>query len=134
MSAPGVGPLVSITFKTAIDDPGRIQKSKAVGVLFGLTPRKYQSGETDVTGGVSCVGDEMARTALYEAANAVLSRVTRFSALKRWGIDVAKRRGAKRAKVALARKIGVILHRMWVDGTSFRWTKEASKAPQLAQA
>jgi transposase len=134
MSAPGVGPLVSITFKTAIDDPARIRKSKGVGALLGLTPRKYQSGETDVTGGVSCVGDEMARTALYEAANAVLSRVTRFSALKRWGLDVAKRRGSKRAKVALARKIGVILHRMWVDGTSFRWTKEASKAPQLAHA
>lgn len=134
MSAPRVGPLVSITFKTAIDDPARIRKSKAVGALLGLTPRKYQSGETDVTGGVSCVGDEMARTALYEAANAVLSRVTRFSALKRWGMDVAKRRGTKRAKVALARKIGVILHRMWVEGTSFRWTKEASKAPQLARA
>jgi transposase len=134
MSAPGVGPLVAITFKTAIDDPGRIRKSKAVGALFGLTPRKYQSGETDVTGGVSCVGDEMARTALYEAANVLLSRVTRFSALKRWGMDVAKRRGMKRAKVALARKIGVILHRMWVDNTSFRWSKDASKTPQLAQA
>ena len=129
-----MGPLVAITFKTAIDDPTRIRKSKAVGALFGLTPRKYQSGETDVTGGVTCVGDEMVRTALYEAANALLSRVTRFSALKRWGMDVAKRRGMKRAKVALARKIGVILHRMWVDGTSFRWTKEASKAPQLAHA
>jgi transposase len=133
MTAPGVGALVAITFKTAIDDPTRIKKSKAVGALFGLTPRKYQSGETDITGGVSLVGDEMARTALYEAANALLSRVTRFSALKRWGIDVAKRRGVKRAKVALARKIGVILHRMWVDGTSFRWTKEG-KAPQLVHA
>ena len=109
MTAPGVGALVAITFKTAIDDPTRIRKSKAVGALFGLTPRKYQSGETDVTGGVTRVGDEMVRTALYEAANALLSRVTRFSALKRWGMDVAKRRGTKRAKVALARKIGVIL-------------------------
>jgi transposase len=134
MSAPGVGPLVAITFKTAIDDPARIRKSKAVGALLGLTPRKYQSGETDVTGGLSCVGDEMARTPLYEAANAVLSRVTRFSALKRWGMDVAKRRGTKRAKVAMARKLGVILHRMWMEGTSFRWTKEASQAPQVARA
>jgi transposase len=65
----------------------------------------------------------MVRTALYEAANILLSRVTRFSALKRWGMEVAKRRGLKRAKVALARKIGVILHRMWVDGTDFCWTK-----------
>lgn len=133
MTAPGVGALVAITFKKAIDDPTRIRKSKAVGALFGLTPRKYQSGETDVTGGVTRVGDEMVRTALYEAANALLSRVTRFSALKRWGMDVAKRRGTKRAKVALARKIGVILHRMWVDGTSFRWTKEG-KATQHVNA
>jgi transposase len=133
MTAPGVGALAAITFKTAIDDPARIKKSKAVGALFGLTPRKYQSGETDITGGISLVGDEMVRTALYEAANALLSRVTRFSALKRWGMDVAKRRGVKRAKVALARKIGVILHRMWVDGTSFRWTKEG-KTLQLVHA
>jgi transposase len=133
MTAPGVGALAAITFKTAIDDPARIKKSKAVGALFGLTPRKYQSGETDITGGISLVGDEMVRTALYEAANALLSRVTRFSALKRWGMDVAKRRGVKRAKVALARKIGVILHRMWVDGTSFRWTKEGKKL-QLVHA
>ena len=134
MTAPGVGPLVAITFKTGVDDPSRIAKSRAVGALFGLTPRKYQSGETDVTGGISRVGDELVRTALYEAANILLSRVTRFSALKRWGMDVAKRRGAKRAKVALARKIGVILHRMWVDATNFRWTKEPPKVPQLVRA
>ena len=83
-----------------------------------------------MTGGVSCVGDTMARTALYEAANVILSRVMKFSALKRWGMDVAKRRGAKRAKVALARKLGVILHRMWVEEKDFRWTKEP--APQAA--
>jgi transposase len=134
MTTPGVGPLVAITFKTGVDDPTRIGKSKGVGSLFGLTPKKYQSGETDVTGGISRVGDAMVRTALYEAANILLSRVTRFSALKRWGLDIAKRRGLKRAKVALARKIGVILHRMWIDGTSFRWTKEASKTQQLVQA
>src|SRR5215510_14829179 len=101
---------------------------KAVGPLFGLTPKKYQSGETDVTGGISRVGDAMVRTILYEAANILLTRITRFSALKRWGMDVAKRRGMKRAKVALARKIGVILHRMWIDGTTFRWTKSQSTA------
>ena len=123
MTVPGVGPVVAITFKTAVDDPARISKSKAAGPLFGLTPKKYQSGETDVTGGITRAGDTMVRTALYEAANILLSRVTRFSALKRWAMEVAKRRGLKRAKVALARKIGVILHRMWVDGTDFRWTK-----------
>jgi len=89
-------------FKSAVDDPSRIAKSKAVGALFGLTPKKYQSGEKDVTGGITRTGDEMVRTALYEAANVLLSRITRFSKLKRWGMDVAKRRGSKRAKVALA--------------------------------
>jgi transposase len=134
MTTPGVGPLVAITFKTAVDDPTRIGKSKAVGALFGLTPKKYQSGEIDITGGISRVGDGMVRTALFEAANILLSRVTRFSALKRWGMDLVKRRGAKRAKVALACKIGVILHRMWIDGTNFRWTREAPKVQQLVQA
>ena len=77
----------------------------------------------DVTGGISRVGDEMVRTALYEAANALLTRVQRFSALKRWGMDIAKRRGAKRARVALARKLAVILHRIWIDGIDFRWSR-----------
>ena len=84
--------MVAVTFKSAVDDPSRIAKSKAVGALFGLTPKKYQSGEKDVTGGITRTGDEMVRTALYEAANVLLSRITRFSKLKRWGMDVAKRR------------------------------------------
>ena len=123
MTVPSVGPLVAITYKSAMDDPSRIAKSKAAGALFGLTPKKYQSGEKDVTGGITRTGDEMVRTALYEAANVLLSRITRFSKLKRWGMDVAKRRGSKRAKVALARKLAVILHRMWVDGTTYRWAE-----------
>ena len=131
MTVPGVGPLVAVTFKSAVDDPRRITKSKAVGALFGLTPKKYQSGEKDITGGITRAGDGMVRTALYEAANVLLSRTTRFSKLKRWGMDVAKRRGSKRAKVALARKIAVILHRMWIDGTTYRW---AEAKPIAAQA
>lgn len=124
MSVPGVGALTAITFKTAIDDPGRITKSRDVGPLFGLTPKRYQSGETDVMGRISKAGDGLVRTALYEAANAMLTRATRMSALKRWAMDVAKRRGHNRALVALARKLAVILHRMWVDGTTFRWTRQ----------
>ena len=123
MTTPSVGAIVAITYKSALDDPNRIKKSRNAGPLFGLTPKRYQSGETDVTGGISRVGDAMVRTALYEAANVLLSRVTRFSALKSWGLQVAKRRGLKRAKVAVARKLAVILHRMWLDGTTFRWTK-----------
>ena len=128
MTVPGVGALVAVTFRSAVDDPARFGKSKAVGAHFGLTPKKYQSGETDVTGGISKVGDAMVRTALYEAANAVLSRPIRFSALKRWAMQVAKRRGLKRAKVALARKLAAVLHRMWVDGTEFHWGKEVVAA------
>jgi transposase len=128
MTVPGVGALVAITFKSAVDDPSRFTSSKAVGAHFGLTPRKYQSGETDVTGSISKVGDAMVRTALFEAAHILLTRTSRFSSLKRWAMEVARRRGMKRAKVALARKLGTVLHRMWVDGTEFRWSKEAQPA------
>src|SRR6188508_1054781 len=126
MTAPGVGALVAVTFKTAVDDPGRFRTAKAVGAHFGLTPKRYQSGETDVTGGISKVGDAMGRTALYEAANVMLTRTTRVSALKRWALEVTRRRGMKRAKVALARKLAGVLHRMWANGTDFRWGKEAA--------
>ncbi|MBI5162921.1 MAG: IS110 family transposase [Magnetospirillum sp.] len=128
MTVPGVGALTALTFKSAVDDPTRFSSSKAVGPHFGLTPKKYQSGETDVTGAISKVGDEMARTALYEAAQVMLIRVRSFSTLKRWAMEVAKRRGMKRATVALARKLATVLHRMWVDGTDFRFGKEAAAA------
>jgi transposase len=120
--------LNAVTFTSGVDDPGRFTRSKGVGAHFGLTPRKYQSGETDVTGAVSRVGDAMVRTALYEGAHILLTRAVRFSALKRWALEVARRRGMKRAKVALARKLAVILHRMWVNGTTFRWGREAAAA------
>src|SRR5690242_20108537 len=120
MTAPGVGALVAVTFKAAVDDPGRFRTAKAVGAHFGLTPKRYQSGETDVTGGISKVGDATVRTALYEAANAMLTRSSGVSALKRRALEVARRRGAKRAKVALARKLAGVLHRMWATGTDFR--------------
>ncbi len=126
MSVPGVGAVVAITFRSGVDDPRRFRRSRDVGPHFGLTPRKYQSGELDVTGSISKVGDPMVRTALYEAASVMLTRTVRMSPLKSWAMAVAKRRGAKKARVALARKLGVILHRMWVDGTSFRWTSETA--------
>jgi transposase len=128
MTVPGVGALVAITFTTAVDDPARFRRSRAVGAHFGLTPKKYQSGETDVTGGISRAGDVMARTALYEAANVMLTRTRRFSALERWGLEVARRRGVKRARVALARKLATVLHRLWVDGSSFRFGTEVAAA------
>jgi transposase len=128
MTVPGVGALVAITFTSAIDDPGRFARSRAVGAHFGLTPKKYQSGETDVTGGISKVGDAMVRSALYEAANVMLTRAGRLSSLKRWALAVAGRRGMKRAKVALARKLASVLHRMWLDRTGFRFGKEIAAA------
>jgi len=124
MSVPGVGAIVAITFKSGVDDPTRFRRSRDVGPHFGLTPRKYQSGELDVTGSITKVGDRMVRTALYEAASVMLTRTVRFSSLKAWGMAVAKRRGTRKARVALARKLAVILHRMWVDGTTFRWSNE----------
>jgi transposase len=128
MTAPGVGALVAITFRTAVDEPDRFRSSKSVGAHFGLTPKRYQSGETDVAGGISKAGDTMVRTALYEAANVILSRPVRFNGLKRWAMEVAKRRGLKRAKVALARKLACVLHRMWRDGSEFRWGPEMAAA------
>ncbi len=128
MTVPGVGPVVAVTFKAAVDDPGRFARSKAVGAHFGLVPRKYQSGEVDRTGRISKVGDALVRTALFEAANVMLSRTVRVSALKAWALRVAARQGAKKAKVALARKLAVVLHRIWVDGTSFRWGKTMEAA------
>ena len=128
MSAPGVGALVALTYRSAVDDPSRFEKSSAIGAYFGLTPKKYQSGETDRDGGVSKVGDGMVRTALFEAAHIMLTRAVRFSSLKRWALGVAQRRGMKRAKVALARKLGVVLHRMWVEATEFRWSSSVTAA------
>ena len=128
MTVPGVGAVVAMTFTSAIDDPHRFARSKAVGAHFGLTPRKYQSGEIDRTGRISKAGDAMVRTALYEAANVMLTRAVRFSALKAWGMKVAARQGARKAKVAVARKLAVVLHRMWVDGTEFRWGKADAAA------
>jgi len=126
MTVPGVGPLTALAFRATIDQPGRFRKSRDVGAHLGLTPRRYQSGETDVQGRISRCGDELARTALYEAAHSLLIRSSKWSALRAWGMAVAKRRGMARARVAVARKLAVILHRMWADGSEFRWGRQAA--------
>jgi transposase len=128
MTTPGVGVLVALTYVAAIDDPARFRSSKATGAHFGLTPKKYQSGETDVTGRISKIGDAGVRTALYEAANVILTRPVKGSSLKSWAMRVAKRAGMRKAKVALARKLAVVLHRMLVDGTRFTADKAAAAA------
>jgi transposase len=124
MTVPGVGPVVALTYRASVDVPARFRSSKAVGAVFGLTPSKYQSGEIDRTGGISRCGDEMMRVMLYEAAHIMLVRVAKWSWLKAWAMKIAKRRGLKKAIVALARRLAVILHRIWVDGSEFRWTRE----------
>src|SRR3954469_24294386 len=126
MSTPGVGVLFALTYVSAIDDPARFRSSKSVGAHFGLTPRKYQSGETDVTGRISKIGDGGVRAVLYEAANVILTRPVKGSTLKSWGMRLVARAGMRKAKVALARKLAVVLHRMLVDGTSFLADKAAA--------
>lgn len=126
VTAPGVGAIVALTDAAAIDDPGRFKSSKAVGAMFGLTPKRYQSGETDVSGRISKIGDARVRTALHEAANVILERQAGDRPLRKWGLGIAKRSGMRKAKVALARKLAVILHRMLVDGTPFDATKAAA--------
>ena len=128
MTTPGVGPLVALTYRTTVDVPARFRKSKSVGAVFGLTCSRDQSGERDRAGAISRCGDKMMRTMLYEAAQSMLVRSTRWSWLKAWAMQVARRRGKKKAIVALARRLAVILHRIWVDGTEFRWTREAVPA------
>ena len=125
MSAPGVGVLVSLTYASAIDDPGRFKRSRQVGAHFGLTPKRYQSGEKDMSGRISKIGDRGVRTALYEAAHIILTRPVKAGPLKSWAMRLAARSGKNKAKVALARKLAVILHRMLVDGTPFVADKAA---------
>ena len=128
MTVPGVGPVVALTYRATVDVPARFRNSKALGAVFGLTPSKYQSGEINRTGAISKCGDEMMRVMLYEAAHIMLVRSTKWSWLKAWAMQIAKRRGMKKAIVALARRLAVILHRIWVDGSEFRWTREQAAA------
>ena len=121
MTVPGVGPMTALAFVAAIDDPGRFEDSYDVGAYLGLTPRRHQSGEVDLKGRISKWGDALARHMLYEAANSLLVRVKAWSAPKAWAARLARRIGAKKARVALARKLAVILHRLWLTGESFRW-------------
>jgi len=121
MSAPGVGPVVGLTYASGIDDPGRFKSSKAVGAHFGMTPTRYQSGETDYTGRISKSGDAAVRTACYQAAHIIMTKPIKGGRLKSWALKLAKRVGMNKAKVALARRLAVILHRMWADGTTFKF-------------
>ena len=120
MSVPGVGTIVALTYASAIDDAARFRSSKRVGAYFGLTPRKYQSGETDYSGRISRIGDASVRAALFEAAHIMLTKPLKgCTQLKSWAMRIARRAGMLKAKVALARKLAVIMHRMLADGQPF---------------
>jgi transposase len=126
MGVPGVGEITALSFKAAVDDPSRFKSSRTVGAHFGLTPRRFQSGEKDNPGRISHAGDADVRATLYAAANAMLMRSIAWSSLKAWGVRLMKTKGRRRAVVAVARKIAVVLHRMWVDGSDFRRGSEAT--------
>jgi transposase len=128
MTVPGVGPVTALCFTATIDDPTRFKRSRSVGAYVGLTTRRHASGEVDWSGRISKCGDAMLRVYLFEAAGVLLTRVPKWSALKAWGMRLAKRNGLRKAKVAVARKLAVILHRMWIDGTEFNWSKEEASA------
>ncbi len=127
MTVPGIGPITALAFYAAVDDPTRFRRSRSVGAYFGLTPRRTASGELDRSGRISKCGDRMLRSYLFEAAGVLLTRVAQWCKLKAWGLRLWKRIGFKKAKVAVARKLAVILHRMWRDGADFIWsTKEVA--------
>jgi transposase len=129
MSVPGVGTIVALTYASAIDDPARFTSSKRVGPHFGLTPKKYQSGQTDYTGRISKIGDASVRTALFEAAHTILTKPLKgCTQLKSWAMRIARRAGMLKAKVALARKLAVIMHRMLADGQPFNPMAKATMA------
>jgi len=127
MAVPGVGPITALAFLSAIDRPERFRHARDVGPYLGLTPTRHQSGELDRQGRISRCGDAFTRTCLYEAANVLLTRVQRFSPLKAWGMRLVKRIGAGKARIAVARKMATILHRIWTDGTEFWWTRVEAK-------
>ena len=121
MTVPGVGPITALTFKAGVDDPTRFKCSRTVAAHFGLTPRRFQSGEVDNPGRISKAGDPDVRSALYVAAHSLMVRSSQWSSLKVWGLRLAKTKGHRRAVIAVARKLAVILHKMWMDDTDFRY-------------
>lgn len=134
MTAPGVGPIVALSFVTAIDNPKRFTDPGDIGAYFGLTPRQYQSGETDIRGNTSRRGDLMTRQHLVQAATVLLISTKNWCALKGWGMKLAKRHGFRKARVAVARKLAIILCKMWLRGEDFSWSTPASPASAEAIA
>ena len=128
MTVPGVGPVAALAFRCGVDDPQRpFKRSRTVGAHFGMTPKRFQSGEVDYSGRISKCGDREVRQALCDAAGSLLRRCRKSCALRTWGLRIMKRSGIKKATVAVSRKMAVIMHRMWLNGNSeYRWNKDAA--------
>jgi transposase len=126
MSIPGIGAMTALAYTSTVEDPGRFRKSRSVGAYFGLTLKRYQSGEVAASGRISKCGDALVRAYLFEAATALLTTCKKWSALKAWGIRIAKRSGVNKARVAVARKLAVIMHQMWTTGEDFRWSNKGN--------
>lgn len=129
MTVPGIGTVTALAYRHAIDDPSRFKSAQTVGAYLGMTPRRFQSGNIDIQGKVSKWGDRALRSYLYEAATVLLYRTKRRSQLKDWGEQLARRVGSKKAHVAVARKLAIILHCIWTDGTEFEWDKGSAMMP-----
>jgi transposase len=121
MTAPGVGYLTALAFMSTVEDPARFRRSTDVGAYLGLTPRVHQSGEVERMGRITKTGDGLTRSYLVEAANVLLTRIERPSPLRQWGLRIVQRAGLKKAQVAVARKLAIMLHAIWCDGTEFEW-------------
>ena len=132
MTVPGVGPITALAFRTGVDDPHRFKRSRTVAAHFGITPRRFQSGEVDYSGRISKCGDRDVRQALFDAAGSLLRRCRKTCALRTWGLRIMKRSGIKKATVAVARKLAVIMHRVWLDGSEFRWSSVPASVPAAA--
>ena len=130
MRIPGVGPIAALTVRTAIDDPRRFRRSRDVAAYFGLASRCWQSGTSiDVQGRISKAGDADVRRALYEAATVMLKRYRGKTAPKTWGLKLAKGKCHAKAAVAVARKMVVIMHAMWRDGSEYGAGAGATEKP-----
>jgi transposase len=125
MTVPGVGPIVALAYIATLDDASRFRRATDVGAFLGLTPRRHQSGDMDWSGRISKCGDRDLRRLLYTAASTLISQVGRFSPLRAWAVRLSDRKCFKFAAVATGRKLAVIIHRIWRDGTTFHWTREA---------
>lgn len=121
MGVPGIGHLTALAFIATIEDPARFRRSTEVGAYFGLTPRVHQSGEVERMGRITKAGDNLTRSYLVEAANVLLTRITRSTPLRGWGLGIVRRAGLKKAQIAVARKLAVMMHAIWSDGTEFEW-------------